>query len=185
MGKLKIVKAKGFTKEQAIQDSGLGEVLDVKFDATQAWKKEGTPDAASTYFKAFAEEYIAKKIKNIEGVGFTVTVEAGVQDSRERPYKVINHPTDSARKYTTYYEGLIDGNSEGTTGTIVFKADDKASAEKKAKEYMTEHRHSRIVVRLVKLVTEGKPVALVVEYAPSAGATEGTYIVFGIEREAA
>jgi hypothetical protein len=185
MGKLRIVTSKGNTKEQAIANSGLSDILDVKFDATQAWKKEGTPDGATTYFKAFAEDYAKKKVKGIEGIGFTVTVEPGVADSRERPYKVTNHPTDAARKYTTFYEGLIDGNLEGTTGTIVFKADDKADAEKKAKQYMTDYRDSRVVVRLVKLVTEGKPVALVVDYAPSAGATLGTYIVFGYEREAA
>ena len=185
MSKLKIVISKGYTKEQAITNSGLSDILDVKYDATQAWKKEGTPDGTSIYFKAFAEEYVVKKVKGIEGIGFTVTVEPGVADTRERPYKVINHPTEGARKYTTYYEGLIDGNLEGTTGTIVFKAEDKASAEKKAKEYMTENRNSRVVVRLVKLVTEGKPVALVVNYAPSEGANLGTYIIFGYEREAA
>ena len=185
MSKLKIVSVSGDTKENAVAKSGLAKFLDVKYDATQAWKKEGTPDPKSTYFKAFDEEYINKKVKGIEGIGFTVTVEPGVPDTRERPYKETNIPTEGTRKYTSFYEGLVGGDDKGKTGTIVFIADDKAAGIKKAKEYVTDHRDARVILRLVKLVTEGQPVAAIIDYAPSAAATLGTYIVFGYERDAA
>lgn len=179
MAKLKVVTVKAHTKAEAIAQSG----LDVKFDASTAWKNEEKPEAGSTYFKAFAEDYLEKKIKSVTGVGCAITVESGVADSRERPYKVTNNVTDKARKYTTFYEGLINGNDEGTTGTIVLTSPSKASAEKAAKDYMTANKSGRVVVRHAKLVTDGKPVALVVGYAPSINTTLGTYIVFGYEKE--
>lgn len=183
MAKLKVVTVQGYSKEEAIAKSGLN--LEVKFDASAAWKTEEKPEAGSTYFKAFAEDYLQKKFKGISGVGCTVTVEAGVADSRERPYKVTNHVTDKARKYKTHYEGLINGNDKGTSGTIVLAAETKSEAEQLSKDYITASKGAvnKVVVRLAKTVSDGKPVALEVAYTPSINTTLGTYIVFGYEKE--
>lgn len=186
MAKLRTVTVKGYTKEEAIANSGL--TLDVKFDATVAWKNEEQPEAGSTYFKAFAEAYLDKKIKGTAGVGCAVTVESGVADSRERPYKVLNHVTDGARKYKTVYEGLtnvvLDKAGNVIAGNLVLTKDTKAEAEEAAKEYVTAKRES-VHIRLAKNVTEGKTTALEVKYTPSINTTLGTYIVFGYEKEAA
>lgn len=185
MAKLSIVTVQGYTKEEAISKSGLN--LEVKFDATAAWKTEEKPEAASTYFKAFAEDYLKKKFKGITGAGCTVTVESGVADSRERPYKVENHVTDGARKYKTRYAGLrgatVDKASlKVTGGTIVLTRDTKGEAEEAAKEYVTANR-ADVTVVMIKEVVEGKAVALEVKYTPSINTTLGTYIVFGYEKE--
>lgn len=185
MAKLKIVTVQGFTKADAIAKSGLN--LEVKFDATTAWKKDEQPSADSTRFKAFAEDYLKNKLKNITGAGCAVTVESGVADSRERPYKVENHVTDKARKYKTVYEGLtgfkIDDKGNITGGTLVLQADTKGEAEDAAKEFTTANRVD-VAVRLAKVVSEGKPVAMVVKYTPSINTNLGTYVVFGYETEA-
>jgi hypothetical protein len=180
MGILKSVSVRAYTKEQAIANSGLN--LEVKFDASTAWKNEEQPAAESTYFKAFAEDYLAKKLKGISGAGCIVTVEAGVADSRERPYKVENHVTDGARKYKTVYVGLINSDKHGNGGSIVLTADTKNAAEEAAKLYVTENKQS-VRVKIMKEVTVGKSVAVEVNYAPSINTTLGTYIVFGYERE--
>ncbi len=172
MATLKIATAQGFSKEEAFASLGLD--LELKYDATTAWKKEEEPKANSPYFDAFAHEHLQKKIKGLAGVACSVTVESGVADSRERPYKVDNVVTKGARKYKTVYEGFVGE-------TIVLSKDTKSEAEEAAKKYVTENRVD-VEVRVRKEVKEGQAVAMTVKYTPSLNTKKGTYIFFGYEK---
>lgn len=176
MKNLTIVTAKGFTKEEAL--ASINTKLDVKFDATVAWKKEGEPEGK--YLEAFADKHIETKLRGAAGIGYSVTVDAGSADTRERPYKVLNVVTDGQRKFKTVYEGLINVAPDGTGGTIVLVRDTKGEAEDAAKDYVTEHKVD-VKVRIAKNVIEGQEEALTVEYTPSINTKLGTYIFFGYE----
>lgn len=174
MATLKIVKATGFTKEEALLNSELAGLGEAKFDATTAVKndkelKELNKDIVIS--EEFAAEYIQSKVKGAAGIVFSVVLEAGSPDKRERPYTVETIVTEGSRKYTTVYEGLNSDNQ------IVFTSPDKASAEKAAKAYVTENKRD-VTVRLAKLVTVGEPIALKAAYTPSVSTKLGTYVFF-------
>ena len=77
----------GATKEEALAKAP----FDIMGDATQAYKMfrkkqvNGITDADK---KQFMLDYLAKKSKNVAGVGFVITEEAAVADTRERPYRL-------------------------------------------------------------------------------------------------
>ena len=99
MSTVKIVSGKGFTKQEAFGEKA---EYSVKFDATLAWKKAGSP--VGDEFKEFAKAYLDKKIKSAPGVGFSVAVSAGVKDDRERPYQTEVITQTGNRKYKTVYQ---------------------------------------------------------------------------------
>jgi len=182
MANLSIVTATGFTREEAAASANLK--TDPKFDATPAFKKAGMP--TGKYLEAFCEEYSQKKHKGLPGAGYFITVEAGVADTRERPYKVETIVTEGTRKYQTFYEGLVDvikdkdGKIIGGTVVPELTKESKSDAEDAAKEYVTATKKD-VHVRLVKTPIEGQPVALVVSYTPSINTKVGTYIFFSVE----
>lgn len=169
MGKLVIVTSQGYSREEALAAANLP--LDVKFDATVAWKNVDQPQGK--HFEAFADDYVNAKIKGAAGIGFSITVVPGVADSRERPYKVDSVVTDGARKYKTVYEGFAGKE-------LVFTRDLKSEAEEAAKEYVSLHK-TDVTVRIAKNVTEGQSTAMTVKYTPSINTNKGTYTFFGIE----
>lgn len=192
MAKVKIETVKGFSKEEAFAKTELaknGVVL--KGDATTAFKKDGEPEGR--HLDAFACEYVEKKVKGAAGIGFSITNETGIADSRERPYKVTNVVTKGARTWKTVYQGFVGADLvTGLGGTLVLSKDTKGDAEDAAKAYVTDNK-VKVVIRLGKEVTGSKitdgevvkpgpaqSVAMIVDYAPSVNTTEGTYTFFGI-----
>lgn len=169
------VTAKGYTKEEALRNAGIA--LDVKYDATLAWKKDGKPEGND--LNTFAHEYIYDKVKGATGVGFVIKVEAGQPDNRERPYKVTNSVTKGTTKYKMVYEGLVN-YTKTEAGTIVFTKVGKTEAVEAAKEYVKQHR-TAVKIRKARVVSNGNDLATTVEYAPSLGTTLGTYTFFGYE----
>lgn len=191
MGKLKIETAKGFSREEAFAKTELAKNgVTLKFDATTAFKNDGKPEGR--HLEAFVDEYQQKRVKGVANVGFSITLEAGVADSRERPYKVENVVTKGARRWKTVYQGFVGANDKGVGGTLVFSKDTKGDAEEAGKAYVTENK-VKVAVRMGKEVIgsiikvdkddKGKPgaaqdVAMIINYTPSINATEGNYIFF-------
>jgi hypothetical protein len=171
MGSVKIASGKGFNRADAF---GTQASYDVKFDATIAWKKAGSPVGKD--FKEFAEGYLTKKVKNVAGIGFAVVVAPGVEDNRERPYTADIVTTEGKRKYKTVYQ-VFD-----TQDKFLGQKDKKSESLKLAKKLVTTN-HTDVVIKVAKVVTEGQPTAATVKYTPSINAKEGSYIFFGIETE--
>lgn len=177
MSELKLVTANAYTKEEALVKISADTKVNVKFDATQAWKNAGSPTGAE--LEEFAKTHLNNKIKGVSGVDFSITVEAGVADTRERPYSVTKNIVEGISKWYSSYEGFVGGDDTGIGGTKVFIARSKDEAEKLAKEYTTQNKVTVKVLRSKEVV--GNAVALVSEYTPSLGTKLGTYIVFGYE----
>jgi hypothetical protein len=167
----------GATKQEAL-DSAPFKVL---YDATQAYKnwmekQEGAVTEAMK--KNFYVEYLAKKTKNAPGVGCSITVEAAIADTRERPYKITDVKNEKGkRKYSTIY---IIKNRD--TNEILAKCDEtKAKAKDVVKKLYKDGFKGRVICTYTKEVTEGEPVAFYGDYTPSKSTKSGRYIVFGIE----
>lgn len=180
MQKLKIVTVEAFSKEEAIKLANISK-LDVKSDATIAWKKDESP-MDEPQLSAFAAEYAEKKSKSVAGNGYIITVEAGSPDDREKPYKVENVVTDGPRKWKVVYQGFIGVTTPGQGGTLVFTKDTKSDGEQAAKDYVTDNKVD-VELRVAKKVTVGKALAMTVKYTPSVNTKKGKYIIFGYEAE--
>lgn len=175
----KVTEVTGTTKEEALAKAP----FDIMGDATQAfkiWKKKQTQAITESDKKQFMLDYLSKKSKNVAGVGFVITQESAVADTRERPYKITDVKNESGtRKYKTTYQ-LID---EATGAVVAETNETKAKAKEMAKELYTNHGFKgNITCTYTKQVVDGEPVAFKAQYTPSKSSRVGTYLVFGIER---
>jgi len=175
----KRLEVTGATKEEALAKAP----FDIMGDATQAykiWKKKQVNGVTDADKKQFMLDYIAKKSKNVTGVGFSITVESAVADTRERPYTIEDVKNEKgARKYKTIYS-LIDKE----TGSEIAHTDEtKAKAKEIAKKLYTDKNYKgNLICTYTKQVVEGEPVAFTATYTPSKSTKVGVYEVFGIER---
>ena len=175
----KKMEVTGATKDETLAKAP----FDIMGDATQAyklWKKKQVNGVTESDKKQFMLDYLAKKSKNVAGVGFSITLESAIADSRERPYGIHDKKNESgARKYKTTYQ-LIDK----TTGVVVAETSEtKAKAKEIAKDlYVNKGFKGNLVCTYTKQVVNGEPIAFEVEYTPSKSARVGSYLVFGVER---
>lgn len=175
----KRMEVSGATKEEALAKAP----FDIMGDATQAykiWRKKQVNGVTDSDKKQFMLDYLAKKSKNCAGVGFSITLESAVADTRERPYAIHDVKNEKGtRKYKTIYQ-IFDK----ATGVLLAETDEtKAKAKELAKSLYTDKGFKgNLVCTYTKQVVEGEPTAFTVEYAPSKSARVGSYLVFGIER---
>lgn len=94
-----LIEVQGFSKEKAFETTGLEVSFDKLVNATQAWKKAGSPinDKA---VKTFFTNYMAKRKEG----GAYIVVDSASDDTRLRPYTVLNETTVGKRKHTTTYQ---------------------------------------------------------------------------------
>ena len=140
---------------------------------------------------------MAEYIKDNKVIGAYVVVESSSDDSRLRPYSVINEATHGKRKTRTTYQ-IKEGtfkvktskvlNEEGvetevvkvdvlTLGATEEKAEKKDVAIKKMKE-LIEANKKDYVIEIAKEVTEGQRYAAYGQYTPSKSAKMGKFIFF-------
>ena len=175
----KRMEVNGATKEEALAKAP----FDIMGDATQAykiWRKKQVNGVTDADKKEFMLEYLAKKSKNCAGVGFSITIESAVADTRERPYKIEDVKNDKgARKYKTIYQ-IIDK----ATGAVIAQTDEtKAKAKEIAKTLYTDKGFKGdLICTYTKQVVDGEPTAFTATYTPSKSSRVGSYLVFGIER---
>ena len=175
----KRMEVTGTTKEEALANAPFG----IQGDATQAYRNarkacRGAWTDADT--KQFMLDYLAKKSKNLPGVGFSITVESAVADTRERPYRIDDVKNElGARKYKTIYQ-LVDK----ATGKVLAQVDGtKAKAKELAKSLYTDKDYKGdLVCTYTKQVVDGQPTAFTATYTPSKSSRVGSYLCFGIER---
>ena len=174
----KRMEVTGATKEEALAKAP----FDIMGDATQAYKMfrkkqvNGVTDADK---KQFMLDYLAKKSKNVAGVGFVITEEPAVADTRERPYRIEDVKNEEGtRKYKTVYQIYDDA-----TNAVIAEAEGtKAKAKEVAKELYRNGFKGNLTATYTKKVIEGQPIAFRATYTPSKNTKTGVYVVFGIER---
>lgn len=172
--KLEVV---GATKEEALAKAPFS----IMGDATQKfknWKESQTGGITDNAIKEFCLEYLTKKSKNVPGVGFSITIDAAVADTRERPYKIEDVKNEKGkRKYSTVYQLVND-----RTGEIIVEVEGtKAKAKEVARKLYVDGLKDDSTCTYMKQVTEGEPVAFKCKYTPSKASHAGTYLVFGVE----
>ena len=175
----KVMEVTGATKEEALNKAP----FDIMGDATQAyklWKKKQINGVTEADKKMFMLDYLNKKSKNVTGVGFAITLESAVADTRERPYRIDDVKNESgARKYKTIYQFV-----DKATGKVLAQVDGtKAKAKKLVKSLYTDKDYKgNLVCNYTKQVVDGQPIAFTATYTPSKSSRVGSYLVFGIER---
>lgn len=175
---IKKLEVMGSTKEEALAKAPFF----IQGDATQAfrkWKKTMVNGVTDSDIKQFMADYLAKKSKNAPGVGFSITKESAVADTRERPYKIKDVKNEQgSRKYKTFYRWI-----DTATGEIVVESDTtKADAKNALKKMYTEKGYKgNASLEMVKKCVEGQAIVATAEYTPSKSSRVGTYLVFGIE----
>jgi hypothetical protein len=173
---MKRFEIKAFSMEEAkAKAADLG--MTVVRNVTMSWKNAGSPTTDKS-FKEFAIDSLQKNhLASAEGVGLMVVVAGGSADTRERPYKYTNNVVEGRKNIERVYEVRRKDN-----GAVVLTASKKDEAEKKAKKAMVDLKTDLECV-IVYHVTEGKDLAFTLDYVPSTNTKEGTYIVFGNERQ--
>lgn len=175
----KRMEVSGATKEEALAKAP----FDIMGDATQAykaWKKKQTNGVTDESRLQFMLDYLTKRSKNVAGVGFSITLESAVADTRERPYRIEDVKNEKgARKYKTIYQ-ICD---KATGVTLATSDETKAKAKDIVRDLYTEKDFKGdIVCTYTKQVVDGEPVAFTATYTPSKASRVGSYLVFGIER---
>ena len=174
------LEVSGVTKEEALASAPFSVIMK---DATQAYKKARAKKSSwsENDLKEFCMAYTEAQSKNAPGVGFSITLESAVSDTRERPYKFTDIKNeDGKRKYKKYYVCY-----DVETGMEVCRVDTtKADAKAALKElYATGDYRGHAKCVLEKKVTEGQEVVFEAEYAPSKGSRPGRYLVFGVAND--
>lgn len=189
---MKTVEAQGYNKEKALEATGIDVELERLKNATQAWKKAGSP-MNTKELNRFMAEYIKKN----KLVGAYLVIEPSADDTRLRPYSVINETTTGKRKTTTTYQikeadlkvkysTVINEAGEAVevpsvevigVGAVEARADKKDLALRLMKE-LIEENHKDYVVEIVKEVTEGQKYAGYGQYTPSRSAKLGKFLFF-------
>lgn len=193
---MKAVEAQGYSKEKALEAAGLDIDFGMLRNATLAWKKAGAPINLKDL-----NSFMANYMKRNQLAGAYLVIEAAADDTRLRPYSVINETTQGKRKTTTTYQVkdadlkvkytkgiVIDENGEEKevntpsvevirVGAVEARADKKDLALKLMKE-LIEANNKDYVVEIVKEVTEGQKYAGYGKYTPSKSAKLGKFMFF-------
>jgi membrane-bound inhibitor of C-type lysozyme len=187
---MKIAEAQGYSKQKALETTGFDVDIERLKNATQSWKKAGAP-LSGKKLTEFLEAYI----KDNKVYGAYVVVEAASDDTRERPYKVINEATKGKRKATTTYQVKEaelkikyhntkdeEGNdievpevTVVSSGKVEGRATKKDQAIKLMKELIKQNKKD-YVIEIVKEITEGQKFAAYGEYTPSKSAELGKFL---------
>lgn len=191
---MRIVEAQGYSKEKAFIETGLDANLDKFRNATISWKKAGAPISGKKL-----EEFLTAYMKEKKAVGVYLVVTPSSDDTRLRPYTVINEATKGKRKATTTYQikeadlkvktKMVAGQDEdgneieveevtvavSNTGAVEGRATKKDAAVKLMKELIKENRKD-YVIEIVKEITEGQKYASYGVYTPSKTAEKGQFI---------
>ena len=140
---------------------------------------------------------MAAYIKEKKAVGAYVVIEPASDDTRIRPYSVINETTKGKRKATTTYQvkpaelkvkHTTVTNEDGTTtevpvvevlsvGAVEGRQPKKDAALKLMKE-LIEKNKCDYVVEIVKEITDGQKYAGYGQYTPSKSAKLGKFVFF-------
>ena len=189
---MKSIETQGYSKAKAHETAGVEVELEMMKNATQAWKKAGSP-INTKILNNFMTDYLKSK----KVAGAYLVIEPASDDTRLRPYSVINEVTHGKRKSTTFYQIIesdlkvtpktvtTEEGEEKTTyevkvlneGIVAGKATRKDAAFKLMKELIEENK-TTYAVKIVKEVTDGQAYAGYGVYTPSKSAKLGKFMFF-------
>ncbi len=140
---LNSIEAQGYSKQKAYEAAGLDVDLEMFKNATLAWKKAGSPMGTKAM-----NTFMANYLKDKKARGAYIVVDPASDDTRLRPYEVINEVTTGKRKTTTFYqikEAELTVKYVKATKTVT----DKETGEEKVVEFLTPYHTETITVEKV------------------------------------
>lgn len=162
-----IGKTKDAAKEEAKE-------LTLMVDATQAynkWAKENSTNEDNV--KEWMKDYLKKKKYDKAGLGAFIVTQSGVQDTRERPYKVEKPKYEVRTHSPEKFYVLRDA-----VGTELGREKTSKAAEQTAKELVTDLKET-ININYEWVAKEKNALYATVKYTPSKGAQPYKLLVFG------
>jgi hypothetical protein len=160
----------------------VSEHFHVNKDATQAfknWKAKQTGVISENMVKEFMLDYVYKNGKNCPGVGYMITLDAAVKDTRNRPYKVENVKHEGKSVLKKVYRainpqtGEVLAESEGTKADILKKIKDL---------YQNGKLKQDVNIVKLKIADKDRSIVAKCKYTPSKNTKSGTWLAFGIEK---
>lgn len=145
---MKLVEAQGYSKEKAFKETSLDVELDRLKNATQAWKKAGSP-LNTKALNAFMSNYIKSK----KAVGAYLVIEPAADDTRVRPYTIINEVTTGKRKSKTVYQ-IKEAELKVKLTKELKEVTNKETGEPETVEVMTPYTRKTISVEVVDKETK-------------------------------
>jgi hypothetical protein len=167
-----IKEAQGYSKEKALVASGLDVDVDLLKNASQAWKKVGSP-INKKELNAFMESYLKTK----KASAAYIQLESASNDTRMNPYTVINESTNGRRKSTTVYQ-IKEADFDVKYVTETVEKLDPETGDVKLVEVKTPYRTEAIEVETVnpetgETETKIKEVKIPMVKVTSVGAVAG------------
>lgn len=168
---MEIREAQGYTREAALEKTGLEVSLDRLKNATLAWKKAGSPINSKAL-----KEFMAKYVKDKKVIGAYIVIDGSSSDTRKRPYTVINEVTHGKRKTALTYqvkEAVVDVKFHPETKVVK----NEETGEEKVVEFMSPYKSVEVTVEVVDKETKEKSLVNKVVQVPdvkvqSVGAVE-------------
>lgn len=136
-----------------------------------------TAEVSDAEFREWQVAYVKDATKNYPGAACMITLIPAVESTRKRPYEYFNVKNEGKRKQKT-----VISLRNKRTGMEIWRSDShitKAAAIKKAKELMSSGEvKDSIEIYLSTDITN--PLLGTLQYTPSARASIGKFIVFGV-----
>ena len=161
----------GNTKDAAKEEA---KELTLMVDATQAynkWAKENSTNEDNV--KEWMKNYLKTKKYDKPGLGAFIVTQTGVQDTRERPYKV-EKPKYEVRTHSPEKFYVI----RDVLGTELGREKTSKAAEQAAKELVTDLKED-VKINYEWVSKEKNALYATVKYTPSKGAQPYKLLVFG------
>lgn len=160
----------GTTKDEAIKNSG----LNLRGDLTQSYKKWSADNVVTEdSLKEWMQDKLKSKKWNMPKDGAYVVLQPAVVDTRERPYKVINHTYDAKTHTPESYYIIRDA-----TNNEVGRAKTKSEAIQKGKDFVSDFKES-LTISKEFVCKEKNSLITTIEYTPSKGTQKCKLLVFG------
>ena len=164
----------GKTKDEAINAAN---PMNLMVDATQSYKKWAKENVTNEdNVKEWMKEYLKKKKFDKAGIGAYIVIQTGVQDTRERPYKVEKVKYE---KRTHTPQKFYIGRAQDT-GEELFCEKTSKAAEQSAKKWIIDNQIG-VDIFVEARYKEKNALYAKVNYAPSKGAQPYKLLVFGYE----
>lgn len=176
----KKVEVTAATREEAKEM--VSELFHVGKDATQAfknWKSKQTGVISENMIKEFMLDYCQVQGKNCPGMGYMITLDAPVKDTRERPYKVENIKHEGKSVLKKVYRAI----DPQTNAVLAESTGTKADILKAVKElYQEGNLKQDVNIVKLKIADKERSVVAKCKYTPSKNTKQGTWLMFGIEK---
>lgn len=162
----------GKTKDEAIKAA---DELNLMVDATQKFNKWAKENPTNEEDKIeWLKNYLRDKKYDKPGLGAYIVLQAGVKDTRERPYKVNKKKYE---KRTHSFEKMYIGRAQDT-GAEIFSVKTSKAAEQEAKDWIVANQRG-VDIFVEARIKEKNALYATVDYTPSKGSQPYKLLCFG------